>query len=584
MSQLIVIIIAVIALAGGGYIYMRIRKIGSTFKVHESLKTEIEDMRKKVEIELERTKKILKNDENTKLYNTWVDDHNILISLKAEFDVLFDELVDAKKFTRYNEYMSINTELETLSDEFKEKYDNLYKRIHKFTEFEQSNNTISVQLISRIREEQNRYDSNLGHLKIYDTSFNEEVEKAKLILSEFENLEREGQYIQARSVLKQCNEIIQEVEHVNKLISVFQTNFIAIRSNIKNLEKSKEEIEKLGYLIDIPEFDEMILGFNEKLDECVEKTAIFTFGTHIEQEVSNDIIKELSTLDDEIKLMIPKIAKCFDQINEVTAIRKLNDDAIEVLATLAAGALEEKDVIAKFYDIEQLSEVQTLDAEIDRLKKFVNDYKKLEVLIIEATEPYTILLERLEQSQKYLSRMTAKFKDTIKLLESVRNDELAAQDATIEYRRALINIDLYLRKYNHLNSMSSPLASQYREANSKYKQLETELHSEPLNIDNVNRLSESIAKILSDILDDKLVKDIKQRQGCQYILHYLAKFTYDDEVERSYRRFEMLFSTRQYQLFLKEASSYLQTGDKRGNVIYKELVSHVQVDDYKDFV
>lgn len=584
MSQLIVIIIALIVVAGGGFIYMRSRKISTTFKVHENLKNEIEDMHKKVEVELERTKKILKNDENTKLYNTWVEDHNILITTKAEFDILFDELLDAKKFTRYNEYMSINSEIETLSFEFKDKYDNLYKRIHKFTEFEQSNNTISVQLISRIREEQNRYDSNLGHLKIYDTSFNEEVEKAKSILSEFENLEREGRYIQARGVLKECNEIIQEVEHVNKLISVFQTNFIAIRGNIKNLEKSKDEIEKLHYLIDMPEFDDLIIGFNEKLDECVEKTAIFTFGTHIEQELSNDIITELSTLDDEIKLMIPKIAKCFEQINEVIAIRKLNDDAIEVLATLASGALEEKEVIAKFYDIEELSEVQTLDAEIEHLKKFVRDYKKLEVLITDATEPYTILLERLEQSQKYLLRMTAKFKDTIKLLESVRNDELAAQDATFEYRRALINIDLYLRKYDHLNRMSSPLASQHREANSKYKQLETELASEPLNIDNVNRLNESIASILNDILNDKLVKDIKQKQGCQYILHYLAKFTYDDEVESAYRRFEMLYSTRQYQLFLKEASSYLQTGDKRGSEIYKELVSHVHVDDYKDVV
>lgn len=582
-TLLLIIMIVVIVVFCFTFI-LRKRKMNKMYGEFSKLDEEISKIDVKVINELERTKKILKNSENTELYNTWLDDYNNLKNCREKFGNLLVELEESKSFTQYQNFLDVNSNIEALIFEFKDNYEALYSRINKFTEFEQNNNTISIQLKTRLKEEQNRYAANLGHLKIYDESFNEQVDKASNILSEFEKLEREGHYIVARNILKECNEITQEIERTNKLITVFQNNFIAIRTNIKNLDITKNEVEKLNYQIDVSNFDEKILEFNERLDECVGPAAVFTFGKAINEDTSNNLISKLSQLDDDIKLFIPLLQKCFDNITKIIELRKLNDNSIETLATLASGALEERDIISKFYDVSKLKEIHSLDKEIARLKKFVEDYKKLEVLIYDAAEPYDVLLSRLEQSNKYLVRMIIKFKETIKKLEGVRNDELNAQDSLVGFRRSIINIELYLRKNNHLSNMSPSLQSLFKDVNIKYHELEEELKKEPLTIENVNNHKDSIEKLLHKIINDKLVKDVKQKEGCYYILNYIAKYIENSEIDNAFRRFEMLYNTHQYTLFLKEATLFFQSSDRQGTKIYMELVSKVKVEDYTETI
>lgn len=584
MTQIIIILAVVVVLAIVFFVVKKQLNKKKRLENFEGLEQDynvINETHARLIEELERTKKISKNEECITLYNSWTDEFNLLNDRKVDIDSLIKELkdyLDAKDNAGFNACFS---ESEAKIHNFNDDLDELLKRVKGFTDFELESTRISLTLIDRIRELKTIFEQKLEHMEIYNSSFYEQLSVCQEAISEFESLQKKGEYQDARTVLRDCNRGIDKIEFVLKVILNFQEYLIQLDNDIVVLNKIGTEITNIGFSLNIKDFDTKVKGFVSERQDALGNVTQLNFASQIGDDYLSQLENRIKVLDQSITEFKDIVEEKFNFIKEIIEVITKNDVLIQMASELIDGARNEKQVILSLYELPEIKQVQKLETEIDRFEKFKGDYSKLLEIIHNAKEDFVSLKSRAEQSNAYLVKLIKNIELAVSELKSIRNDELSAIENTDYYKAVRVDIELYLRSYDHLFMMSNSLRTEFIDFNSNLEDLETELAKEPLNIDHVRNLNNTLDKLATNMTSNSLDNDVKQRLGSKLLLEYIQRYNSSEEMNLMIKRMHEQYREHEYKRILKESYDMILTLSDNGDAIYKKIVSQVNVKDFE---
>lgn len=531
--------------------------------------------------ELDRTKKISKNEECINLYRNWTEEFNLLNDRKVDIDSLITELSEYLKNKDNSAFISCFSESEGKIHNFNEDLDDLLKRVKGFTDFELESTRISLTLINRMRELKTIYEQRLEYLEIYNTSFYDEILICQDAITKFEDLQKKGDYQEARTVLRDCNRGIDKIEFVLKVILNFHEYLTQLDNDIVVLNKIGTEITNIGFSLNIKDFDSRVNEFTSEREYALTNVTELNFSSKIGDDYLTELENKIKLLDQSITEFKDIVEEKFNFIKEIIEVITKNEVLIKVASELIEGACAEKETIQSLYEIPEIKQVKKLEIEIERFDKFKVDYQKLMEIIHNAKEDFVSLKSRAEQSNAYLVKLIKNIELAVNELKSIRNDELTALDNVDYYKAVRIDIELYLRSYDHLFMMSNFLRTEFIDYNSNLELLEKELSQEPLNIDHVRNLDAELAKSSENMIKMSLSNDIKQRLGCQLLLQYIARFNATEEINLMLKRMHEQYREHDYKRVLKSAYDMIVSLSDNGDAMYKKIVSQVNVNDFE---
>ncbi|MGL5020909.1 MAG: septation ring formation regulator EzrA, partial [Mycoplasmatales bacterium] len=356
-------------------------------------------------------------------------------------------------------------------------------------------------------------------------------------------------------------------------------------ADIKITFKIRNEVKNIGFELNISDFDAKMNGFMETKDHLIAKITKFNFDTILEPSVREQLHGEITELDTQITQFKDIIEEKFTFISEIIALKDNNSKLIEVTKILIDGARDEKDSIIKLYELSEIKQLTKIDDEIKLFNSFLDDYDKLIEIIYSAREDYASLKSRITQANKFLIRVIKNLEVSIKELKAIRSDELSCRERIIDFDLKVVEIDLYIRKYQHTYKTSSYINAMIEEFSNKLTLLKKELNNEPLNITTVRNLNDSVASIINKLIDEELEKNIKQRIGSELILKYISRFNKSEGMDTTIGRLNNLYSGHEYKSLLQEGYQILLNADSiKGPAIYKGIVSEVTVDPFNEIL
>ncbi len=556
----------------------RIKKRSENFaKNHD----QIMDLDQKIKNELSRTKKISKNEESIKLFDEWLKEYE---HFKGEIDII-DQLTNRVKktntFATRKDFAGYAAELNVHLEGFEDRLLILYNKINKYTSYELENTRISLELKERIKDLINEFDAKLRYLEIYSQSFDNQIENVNQDINNFEQLQREGEYPKGRDILKNSARTIDNIDYVLSLIIDLQAHINNLNTQITKIETINSKITKLNFSINLKDFDSRIEKFKLETNNLLNEVTYIDFNQEVDKTHLREIKVKLKTLDEDITEYKSIVEEKSTYIYEIIEYLNNNNLLIEHSEEILQGAFEEKEKIVKLYEINDIEQhVNKIDEQIEQYNNFKNDYVNLLEIIYEGKEDYANLKSRIIKANKYLNRVLSNTKDVLIALKEIRTDELRAHEMVSQHQKSIIEIDLYLRSYNHQNSVSNNLRNILTDIDVKLDKLQEELDKEPLNITNVRNLNTSVSKLINEVTEVKAHENIKQREAARYLILYFNRFTHTQDGVNYTRHFNALFNENDYKRILKEAYELLQSSNKDGDQIYKRVVNQVHVEPF----
>ena len=584
-TKIIIVVVAIIAIAIFSFIGNKIVKKKKRNKLHNEYTDEmnaIEETYNNLVSELERTKKISKNEESINLYNTWLEEFDIINEKKEDIDATFNEFNDQYDKEDHNNFMICYDELEGKLFKFNEDLNILFKKVKQYTNYELENTRISLTLKTRLKSISSDFEQKLEYLEIYSKSFFEEITSAQGLITEFENLQRSGEYPEGRNILKNCNRKIDKIDFILKIILNFHEYLSQLDTDIQMMSKIGTEITKIGFSLNISDFGLKIGAFENERESILEKVARIDFENDLVKEDLKLLEDNINSLDGNISEFKDMVEEKFNFIKEIIAVLSKNEKLIETANDLIFGAITEKNKIITLYELPDIRQVKKLDSEIEIYDIFKKDYTKLIEIIHNAKEDFVTLKLRIEQSNQYLIRLLKNVESAVNELRSIRNDEIHARESLTYYYRSSVEINLYMRRYGHLDSMSNDLKSLTLDLDIKLRNLVAILEKEPLNISEVRKLDSSVDKIINTLKNQYLLTDVKQRIGCELLINYMARFNTTDELNLTIKRLHNLYKNCEYKKILIEVLELLTSLTDDGPTRYKNIVSKVKISGVDD--
>lgn len=534
--------------------------------------------------ELERTRKISKNEESIKLYNSWLVEFEKLNEKKVDIDALIAELNDYVETNEHSNFLLCNNELEGKIFKFREDLENLFKKVKQYTNYELENTRISLTLKDRIRDLSATFEQKLEFLEIYNRSFFEEVTSAQALIAEFENLQKNGDYPEGRSILKECNRKIDKIDFILKVILNFHEYLSQLDNDIIMMAKIGDEITKIGFSLNIKDFKAKVKGFSIDREEILVEIAQIDFENSIDKERLKTLELRINELDQNITEFKDIVEEKFNFIKEIIEIIGKNDQLLTMADDLITKAIEEKNLILSLYELPEIRQIKKLEEEVERFDNFKADYNKLMDIIHNAKEDFVALRRRIDQSNSYLIKLMKNIELAVRELKSIRNDEILTREKISAYQKTRIDIDLYLRKYNHLTMMSNELSSLIVDLDIKLANLIVELEKEPLSISEVRKLNQGVEKLIEAITTDRLDRDVKQRMGAKLLIEYVSRYNTSEEINLTIKRLHSSFNSHEYKRVLRETHEMLVSLSSNGEMKYSRVVANVVVAPFEPVV
>lgn len=532
--------------------------------------------------EFERTEKISKNPESILLFESWLAEYEKFKEDYATIERSQTELLDSNSFKERGEFKVIASEIEGLVYSVDSQSNTLYEKVKKYTEFELENTRISLTLKGRIEQLNQTFNSNLKFLDIYNDSYYKEIDEAEDLIKKFEELQRLGDYPEGRNILKNANRILDKLDYISKLVLTFQDYLHSLQDDIDIINRVKNEIENIGYALNIDDFEEKITGFSSERDSIVGEVILITFEESPAKETLVVIQNNLENLDERIREFKNLVEDKFEHIKDIMEYEKLNTELLSKADNLIEAALEEKKEIEKLYEINDYKQMKKFDDEIVRYTKFKEDYSSLIEIAHEAREDFEASKSRIVQANQYLIRLLKNVEDAVIELKAIRSDELNARANFNSYLIKNIEIDLYLRKYDHKEYTSKVITSLLQDLNNSINSLEHELDQEPLNIVNVRMLENSVKQLIQTLTDKEIENNIKQRIGSELFIQYLSQFNTNEESNIILKRLNAKYIDCEYSQLLHEAYDLLKNVTPEYKKIYAKITERVDIEPFED--
>lgn len=531
-----------------------------------------------IQNELKQCEKISKHEDTIKLLNVWKTEF-IDISIKKEtIDSQLKELMEFENTSQIGKYKNlaeiIQPDLEYLMNLMK----SFFEKINNYTEFERENKRIALALKDDSKEINQIFDQNLKLLDVYNDSFLECFSDINFMINEFEDLHIKGDYVKARNILKNAKKTIESLQNNLDVLINYNNQSLLFHETLTKYEKKIEEIKEKEYVKYYPKVIKEI----KKLKKEAKNNEDNLYKIKISPNYFNNEIETYETqfivFKENFEIIIDKLDVDFKIIENIDEIKIKNENSIKVSQELLDGALEEKEVIEKLYNLTNIEQLTKIEKEKEIFDKFVLDYEKL-LKIIQDKDSFENSEQKIIQSNKYLNRFLSNIKESIKALEAIRSDEVQIIENLDKYKKVNIRMKLYLKKYDHEDKMSSELKISLEEIDEKLKELEKALNPSPLDILYIRNLDSILTKLYGNTIE-LMERDIKQKIGGQRLIIYFNRFVLKEELFKYHQHFITLYNSNQHKQVIKEIHRKLVELNPNGEILYKNIVSTVEIDNF----
>lgn len=533
------------------------------------------------EDELQRTKKISKSDESIKIYNSWFDEFEQIGEKYDELSLLSEELKTYHEEKQQQEFKECFSDYDILLETLTDSIEELFKKVKNFTDFEYENSQIAFDIKVKLKELKKEFSIELKIYEIYDASFEKEISMINDYLNRFEDLQKIGEYTDARTHLKESSQILSKVDINFRAIQNLTKNFSEIEKKIQKIMVVYEEFSSENRVVESDKITQQtIQAKQEEINRILQKLNFSTEVTQIELDEISLEFKTLSSDLDEIDETIDREKKIIATIEEV---KVENEKIIEEASILIIDAQKEKNEIDGIYDQYPTYSIDNLENNEEIFSQFKVDYEELQNVEINHLESYQQILDRYQQSNKYLNHLLKSISEVLNSIKSFRLEEIKAREIYHTVEIQLINVKMYAIKNGHYEVMSQELVSKLSYITSKKKELENILASYPLNIENLrslNTLLLSEEKELCELAE----LDLLHKKCAKEAIVYFNQFISDQELIKIGSHLNSLFNDHQYNSVLKEVKSLLNEGSSRGDEIFNSVIEKLRVENFSDYV
>lgn len=540
---------------------------------------QIYGMTEDIGIELERCKMISKHESTQKLINLWDEEYQVIGGLMRRIqrhDEEFQKLVESNKIKKAKSYADDITPKLEETEEFLEEF---LEKLKKFTSYEYDSVKMALNLKERLKEINLLFDQNLKVLDIYNVSFIESVSAVNYKVTEFEELQTIGEYPRARKSLKDGEEVLAILEEEVKNLTEFQQLMREIERSTEDFEDKYSEILAKGFINFSNETKENYFGLMSEKKRVEDDLKVVEF-LNAEFNFIEKIGMDIAKLNEELKEFMDAFDESVILIKTTLKTDEANKKLTTLYENLLDGALEEKDVILKLYNLTDSDVLTKVEQDSDIFDQFKRDYAKLEKMMFDESKEFTSLNEKVTQSNMYLNKILENLKENIKMLQSIRHDELEIRARAVDYEKELINIEFYLRENKHYNKMNKDVKITKKEIREKLSDLHEALRQEVLDITYVRSMDNIVDELMKAYIK-KIHTDIKQKNGAEKLILYFNKSIKDDQGLEYAQHFTKLYNSFEYRRILREIYQVLIDNSEQGEELYKDIVNTVEIKKYE---
>ena len=562
------------------YIMIMNKKRKSLYNEQVVLKNDLDKSINSIKTNLIRVEEISRNEEVENLFQMWTNDFNKQNKKYEEYLELYDELELENKGLN-KRFFQIVEQIDENFFDLLENIETLENKIQHFTEFEIDNSKIALSLKSFLKEIKNNYDINLRMYDVYNESFNNVVAEAQVMIVEFENLQKAGEYTKGRKILKDCSVDVENIELItNSLISQHKA-LIDIDNVLSLIKKIVLEIQNIGYKLHLDDYDEIMTEFSLRKKSIFDEVKKIKYVNNIENLVLDKNKNDIEILGLEITEFKNEVSKQYNLIKEIKDLENTNKEFSNQIEELLQLSIEECSIIEEKYNLKTTNEIISIQDINEEYQKFKNDYEKLLNIIHEGKENHEQMINRITKANKFLQKIINNIKKDVLKLKAIRQDEFDGRKILDMCNNDLVEIDLYLRRNDHYDKLSLNLKNTLKEINEKRKVLAIELDKEQIDINQVRNLMQYIEVNLQNLKEHGIERNIKQRIGAQKLIRYIARFNRNAKINQIIKNMNAYYAANNYESVLEESQKGLQLiVPTKYDKVYRAILTNIEVEEF----
>lgn len=513
--------------------------------------------------ELTKIKTLNMNGETEKLFETWRDQWTEVVDVHViKMDSMLFDAEDYIDRFNFKKASKIEKELEEYLLNCEKTKNQIITELEELVGSEEKN---------RIEMEQLKeyYRSARKTLLAHQYSFGQALSSLEKILEDipvrfegYDELTREGNYLQAREIVLALNADAERLDYfINEIPSVITEIHTKIPNAISDLRNGQREMEKQSYYLNHLELNESLDRLEmelKQLNEEVINLNVSTVATRI-QEINDEIDNYYDLLEKEV------IAKNF-----------VDKNCENMYSTLSEVMRVTKEVSEEAEYVQSSYRLSEKEAEIPRigLKQLELIQKRYEVLsnrVKAEQSAYTSLQQELIEISKEIENIKAQQEELSNRLKSLRIDENKARNQLNSLKRLLQNTDRLLNKAN-IPGIPEEMEARLEEAEEKIFIVIQSLQEVPLNMNLVNNNLQNANQCVQEV-NDRAKEMIENVMLIERIIQYGNRYrAINYTVNQKLLEAEEAFHQFRYMKALEDAVAAVELAEPGSIKRIEELV------------
>lgn len=510
------------------------RKIYNEIDRLEEWKIDI--LNRPVTDEISKVKGLIMSGQTEEKFEKWREEWDEIVAVKLPN--LEDQLMDTEDAAeRYQFRKAKNTLVETRDrlEQIEKRIELMLNDINELVSSEEQNRTEIVSVQEVFREAKQKLLSQNRSLGKAFPTLEAELEELRQKLQQYETLTEDGNYLEARDVLKEIQDRLTAVQEkiviTPELITLVHTQ---IPAQLKELEDGTSAMESEGYVLDHLEIQEHIENVESDLvkwDSAIEKTDI----------------EEVKTEVDAVRRSIDGL---YDQLESEVDARQLVTEKVEELERELfktnnhfQDLQEETNVVQLSYRLEE-QELKMIKEVESKISDMHVRFSAVREAVEGNKQAYTTLAETVLTLKEDLATIDHDMQIQKENLHMLRKDELKALETIKELKRRLIE-SRRMMKLSNLPGIPESYIDGFELAEDIIIELNDRLSDVPLDIYQVNevladaeRAVEHSTEVTKKLVEDAILTERLIQFGNRYRGKYKSMNELLQKAEDHFRRYE----------------------------------------------
>jgi septation ring formation regulator len=503
----------------------------------------IQIMNKPVTDEIAKIKGLNMSGETEKKFEIWRNEWDEIITLRLPDleERLFDVEEAANKY-RFVKAKNMLTNLAGELNEIERSLEEMLNDVNLLINSEEDNRQQIEEIRKLYKDTKKHFKQSRNILGTTAYGFEQRLAEIDTDLVSFEVATKAGNYFEAREILMMMKEKLSvekwKMDEVPKILVQLETE---VPSQLDEISKGIKEMEEDGYVIDHFSFKADIEEMRSQLHNLL--SLLEESDIEAAEVVIRNIYKEVDQIYDILEQEV--LAKQYVSY-ELNGMREVTESLRENYLVMKADV----ETIKLSYRIPE-EELKTHLKLEKQIKDLINKLNVIEDTVANNKQSYLTIKETIEQYQTELNEGQNILENCVETLNSLRSDEIKAQETLKELKGKIRQGQRIIKKSN-IPGLPESILIQLDEAQKSLLSATEKLEKIPLVMNDVNESMEEALETVNDVYD-LISKTIEQALTAERVIQYGNRF----RSNYTYIHIELLRAEEAFRLFqYEEALEY----------------------------